>query len=130
MEARSAPATRPRRRRRTGTGEGYGDPARRSPLWLTFVAASRVRLARSDVVAAQRLANRIGDLLRWRLAAEIRRVQLGIAGYALHRPHQPVGRILLAQVLQHHRTRPERRDGVGDALARDVESRTVDRLEH
>ena len=54
----------------------------------------------------------------------------GVGGHALDRPHQPLGRGRLAQMLQHHRAGPEGADRVGDALAGDVEGRAVDRLEH
>ncbi|MNO76267.1 hypothetical protein D3C76_673380 [compost metagenome] len=44
--------------------------------------------------------------------------------------HQLHGRGGLAEVLKHHRRRPEGRDRVGDTFAGDVEGRTVDRFEH
>jgi hypothetical protein len=77
---------------------------------------------------ARRFARRIGDLLRRRLAAKIWDVQVKVGRDPLDGPHQPLGRGLLAEVLQHHSGRPEDRDRVGCALARNVDGLAVDGL--
>jgi hypothetical protein len=41
-----------------------------------------------------------------------------------------VGRILMTQMLQHHCTRPDWRNGIGDILSENIACRPMDRLEH
>src|SRR4051812_27548149 len=62
-------------------------------------------------------------------AAEIGREHLFLGG-ALDGRHEARRGLRLPEMLEHHRRRPERRDRIGDALAGDVERRSVDRLEH
>src|SRR4029450_9850984 len=71
-----------------------------------------------------------GDVGGAGLAAEIGGVQGGVRRDALDGAHEAGGGGGLAQVVEHHGTRPEGADGVGDALAHDVEGRAVDGLEH
>jgi tartrate dehydrogenase/decarboxylase/D-malate dehydrogenase len=73
---------------------------------------------------AQRHAMVMWDEIAAEVAAEFPDVTV------CHRLHQPLGRRLLAQVLQHHRGGPEGTDWVGDAFAGDVEGRAMDGLEH
>src|SRR5208337_2369449 len=82
------------------------------------------------LVGLDRGDHRSGDLARGRGAAEVGRVPGRIGGYPLNRPHQPGGSRLLPQMFQHQAGSPEGSDGVGYALARDVQGRAVDRLEH
>ena len=63
-------------------------------------------------------------------AAQVRRARPVAGQRALHRGQHRVGRVLLAQVLEHLGARPDRPQRVGHPLARDVGRRAVHRLEH
>ena len=64
------------------------------------------------------------------LAAQVTGVQRGGGGDRLDGLHQALGGGRLADVIQQHHAGPEGADGVGQALAHDVEGRAVDGLEH
>ena len=64
------------------------------------------------------------------VAAEVARAQGTPGERALDRADDRLRRGLLAEMLQHHRARPDHADRVGDALPRDVGRRAVHRLEH
>src|SRR5438067_7531940 len=66
---------------------------------------------------------------RTRAAAEVWREDF-LRRYPFDRLHDARRRARLAEMLEHERAGPERRDRVGDAFAGDVERRAVDRLEH
>ena len=57
-------------------------------------------------------------------------MQRRVGGDGFDGAHQHCGRLVLAQMFQHHHARPEGADRVGEALAHDVEGRAVDRFEH
>ena len=63
-------------------------------------------------------------------AAEIAGAQLRIGQHLLDRGDDRGGGVLLAEMLQHHRARPDLADRIGDALPGDVRRRAVHRLEH
>src|SRR5262245_58969831 len=81
-----------------------------------------------------RLRQRVGDRLaaadRVGAAAEVAGAQLGLWQHALDRLDDRAGGFRLAEMLEHHRARPDLADRVGDALAGDVGRRAVHRLEH
>ena len=96
-------------------------------------------LRRSDPAVGDddRATIRLADICRDGAAAFLRRGVAGeIAGAAggggehlLDRAHDRGGGVRLAEMLEHHRRRPDLADRVGDALAGDVGRRAVDRLE-
>ena len=75
------------------------------PTWFGSPQALSARIA---AITASVTCSRVGG------PAEIGRVQIRIGGDALDRPHQALGGGLLAEMLEHHRRRPERADRVGD----------------
>src|SRR5207249_9303573 len=64
------------------------------------------------------------------VAAEIRRAGRAIGEHLGDRPLDRSGGGTLAEMLEHHRTRPDLADRVGDAAAGDVGRRAMHRLEH
>src|SRR5207253_9945897 len=101
--ARSPPAGR-RRTTRTGRGSSArrGDP-------------------RGD---------RLADLGSRGLAPEVTREKRALRDLLLERGHDRACRVRVAEVLEHHRARPDLGDRVSDAPAGDVGGGAVYRLEH
>src|SRR5919204_5034127 len=77
---------------------------------------------------SERGDDRLRYVARARAAAEIGRENLLRGGF-FDRAHDARRGARLAQMLEHEGRGPEGGDRVGDALARDVERRAVDRLE-
>ena len=76
------------------------------------------------------LRHRLAARGRVRIAAEIPRAQRAFAERALDGADDRGRGLLLAEMLQHHRARPDHADRVGDALPGDIGRRAVHRLEH
>src|SRR5262245_50084370 len=102
------------------------------PPWGLFLSGlfCRLFLSRLFIVSCKRVTDGARDRGGRGLAAEVRRMQRRVTGDALDRAHEPRGGGVLAEMVEHHDARPEGADRIGDALARDVEARAVDRLEH
>src|SRR5687767_5181475 len=68
------------------------------------------------------ISNRLGDgfahVLGARRPSHVARAR-AVLQHALDRRHDRIARGLLPQVLEHHRTRPDLADGIGDLLAVD-----------
>ena len=77
-----------------------------------------------------RRAYRFGHLRHRGGPSQIARVQRRVRGDGLDGCHKRSRGFGLAQVLEQHDATPERADRIGDALAHDVEGRSVNRLEH
>src|SRR5260221_11594805 len=77
----------------------------------------------------QRRSDRLADFLGRGLAADVARAR-ALREYALDGAHDRGACVLVPQVIEHHRARPDLADGIGDVPAVDVGRRAVDRLEH
>src|SRR5438132_12583873 len=78
----------------------------------------------------KRLGNSGTDLRGRGLSTEIRRLDLALREHAADRRDDAIVRGALAEVIEHHRARPDRADRVRDSLARDIGRRAVNRFEH
>src|SRR5882724_9440559 len=76
-----------------------------------------------------RRGDRLADVLSRGLASDVAGAR-AFGEDALDRAHDGLARVLVAEVLEHHRAGPDLSDGIGDVLAGDVGRRAVDRLEH
>ena len=79
---------------------------------------------------SKRRGERVADLARGRGSAEIGGPGSVAGQQGRNRLDDGRRRVGVAQMLQHHRARPDLGDGVGDAPPRDVGCRAVHRLEH
>ncbi len=80
--------------------------------------------------SSQPCGDRVAAIGRVRRPAEITGAQLLLGQHAFDRLHDGVRGFGLAQMLEHHRARPDLSDGIGDPLPRDVRRRAMHRLEH
>src|SRR4029077_18102106 len=78
----------------------------------------------------QQLRNRLAAFDCIRRPAEIARARFRIGQHLLDRLDDRGGGFRLAEMIEHHRGRPDLPDRVGDALTGDVRRRAVHRLEH
>src|SRR5262245_33705247 len=74
--------------------------------------------------------DRVGEVLGLCRSAQIRRADLPGLYHALDRANHSIVQIPQAEMIQHHRARPDSADRVGDALPHDVWRRPMDWLEH
>src|SRR5882762_11730798 len=79
--------------------------------------------------SSQRGGDGLSDVAGRGLAADVARAR-SLGEHALDRAHDGLARVLVSEVLEHHRARPDLSDGIRDVLARDVRRRAVHRLEH
>src|SRR5438876_9285930 len=79
----------------------------------------------------RKLLRDCGTHLRGRgLSTEIRRLDLTFREHAADRRDDAIVRAALAEVIEHHRARPDGAHGIGDSLARDVGRRAMNRFKH
>src|SRR6267154_209510 len=97
----------------------------------TTTAATSTATGPAETVpdSSQRAGDRLADVAGRGLAADVARAR-PLGQHALDRAHDGLARVLLAQVLEHHRAGPDLSDGVRDVLSGDVGGRAVHRLEH
>ena len=77
---------------------------------------------------SEHLDHSICHLIGVGVAAEIASQNLAFRGRLLDRLHNALGGLFLAEVLQHHRARPDRPYRIGQALASDIGRAAVHRL--
>src|SRR4051812_34865711 len=87
------------------------------------------RCARERRRSSQRLRDRLSQLFRRSLSAHVARPR-AFGEDALDGPYDRVAGVLVTEVLEHHRARPDLADGVRDALSGDVGRGPMHRLEH
>src|SRR5258708_30748157 len=97
----------------------------------TTTAATSTATGPAETVpdSSQRGGDRLSDVAGRGLAADVARART-LGQHALDRAHDGLARVLVSEVLEHHRARPDLPDRVGDVPARDVRRRAVHRLEH
>lgn len=78
---------------------------------------------------SERLLDRLAGSFRARRAAEIAGARPGITQSALDRRLDTLGGLVFAEMVEHHRARPDHADGIGDALPGDIRRGAMDRLE-
>src|SRR5215831_17626171 len=82
------------------------------------------------LASAQKLNERLPKLPAGGLSPHVCRTHVGLRKQSLDGAEDGGGSLLVAQVLQHQGARPNLANGVGDALAGDVRSAAMHRLEH
>src|SRR5258708_17702891 len=85
--------------------------------------------ARTVPNPSHRAGDSLSDVGGRSLAADVARAR-ALGEHALDRAHDGLARVLLAQVLEHHRARPDLSDGGRDVFSGDVRGRAGHRLEH
>src|SRR5258706_12528991 len=97
----------------------------------TTTAATSTATGPAETVpdSSQRGGDRLADVAGRGLSADVARAR-SLGQHALDRAHDGPARVLVSEVLEHHRARPDLSDGVRDVLSGDVGGRAVHRLEH
>src|SRR6266853_4463982 len=97
----------------------------------TTTAATSIATGPAETVpdSSQRAGDRLSDVAGRGLAADVARAR-SLGQHALDGAHDGLARVLVSEVLEHHRARPDLSDRVRDVLSGDVGSRAVHRLEH
>src|SRR3984893_13470711 len=90
---------------------------------------SRPGPAASNSQSAHRIRNCATDLLGAGRATQVGRAR-SVAQHHLDSGDDGSGRVRMAKVLEHHRSRPDLPDRVGNVAAENIRRRAVDRLEH
>src|SRR5882757_4595484 len=97
----------------------------------TTTAATSTATGPAETVpdSSQRAGDRLSDVGGRSLAADVARAR-SLGEHALDRAHDGLARVLVSEVLEHHRARPDLSDGIRDVLPGDVRGRAVHRLEY
>src|SRR5437660_1040177 len=107
----------------------YPGAHRNDTLSRTRGAVRPERVAAIEILLTDRLRDGLAHLFRARLPTHVARSRT-FANHRLDRAHDGLARLLVTEVLEHHRARPDLPHRVRDPLPGDVRRGPVHRLEH
>src|SRR6266853_1787796 len=97
----------------------------------TTTAATSIATGPAETVpdSSQRAGDGLADVAGRGLAADVARAR-PLGQHAFDRAHDGLARVLVSEVLEHHRAGPDLSDGIRDVLPGDGGGRAVHRLEY